>query len=450
MLVVCLIALAGAVACVLHTLVGFMLTPFFGDEPFFWAHVLASFPLSLGLGLALGQPLRGSGGAAPFRIAAWAGLLATAVPITLAPLTRAILDHNPDAAAAPMIAVALLITLPAAAAAAVLGAAGAIRLPKKAGWAQRVATSPQASVLLFAIGGGLGLLVALPGLAPGEIAAPHTFPLALGVGLALVAAFGLGPRARVLALVGPALCVGFFVTQDNEIKSVEYQSALSSGWRFRVGAYYLNTAGRRALASADVFAEYDALKLRIDGSKRPAAVLVTETLRKMGAVQMTGAGIRRVLDLYLPAEAKPYVVPLLERIQTVRSDGRGTISFALAWDQQENKDEIRITIPTVDDAELTFVFTRDFELSIHVEEDENGTHTNVGIGPVEIEKAGFFESNDTYKTPVRIEDAVLFLDAYLQALRIVSQDGRVVVSVQAQASVGGVTEKVVQVINRTP
>jgi len=443
-----LLLAAGAVAAGLHAVAGLMLTPFFGASPFFWAHVVASFPLSLALGILLGRPLRRrSAPATPYRIGAIAGGLCAAVPIALAPCARAILDRNPDAPFAPALAVLVLVTLPAALATAVLPTL-ARAVARKRGLLPVIIASPGGALLVYAGGGVLGIAACAPALLRGADTPAWALLVGLGVALGIVASLGCPGRQRVLWLgvvLGAGLACG---ASPSEVKSYEFQKALAQSWTLRVGRYYLRTTGRRVLARTEVLEHWKRLRTEIASGKDVPAVLIVRTLERMGACRLTGEGLRQILDIYLPERAKAPIMPLLERIETVTSDGRGKVALSLRWDDEE--EEIRVALPAGDGEETTFVFTRDPELTIHVDRGERDTVTTISFGPLEIERAGFFEANDTQKTPVRVEDAVLFFDAYLLDLSVVDAPETVTIVVRAQGSVGAPKDKIIKVFRKHP
>jgi hypothetical protein len=428
---------AGAAGAGLHALGGLMLTPFFGPSPFFWANVLASLPLSIGLGAALGRAAERW--RAVYGTAAAAGALVVAVPVALAPLARAVLDRDPDSLLAPAAAVLALLTLPSALAA--VGAGGAARphSPKGRG----------GMVLILAAGGVAGVAASGPSLLdPARL--PPWIPLWMLAALLLLAgALGAGGAARVLAPFF-ALCFGTaFFLFSNEIRGYEYEKALEQAWALRAGRYYLETAGHRVLDRTEVARRYEELRAEIakGRARSVAAVLVVESLRRMGAVEITGEGLRALLDLHLPAAAKPAVMPLFERVESIRSDGRGTIAFSLRWDREREgaREPIEVEIPDNKGGTTTFAFEADFTLTLRVDERPGETRTGIAIGPVEIERAGFFESHDTYKTPVLARNVRPFIDAHILGFSVIERRDAVEVHVQAQGPIGGIEDSVLQV-----
>lgn len=435
---------AGAAAAGLHAVGGLMLTPFFGASPFFWSIVVASFPLSMSLGLAAGQVASRYGKKdwprAHFGAAAASGLLVLAVPIFLAPLTRAILDRNPDALYAPILVTFVLITLPSA----VGGAALARILGTRSG---RETTN---AVLFLSLGGTAGIAVCAPVLLDPASLEPWAAIWMLGAILVVGGVLRLGPVFRILVLVAAAGIIGVFFARPNEVRSLSYRKALEQSWRLRVGEYYLDTAGQRVLDKTEIARRYEEVRSRIAkaGSRPAVAVLLIETLRGMGPVTITGAGLKQILDLYLPDSAKPKVLPFLSRVDSIRSDGKGKVSFSMRW--EEDRAAITIEIPADSGDATHLVLQNDFNLTLHVSTVEDTTRTTIDVGPVEVEKAGFFGKHDTYRTPVLIEDAKLFVDAHLLGLSVDSSPRRVVVSARAQAAIGAIQESVLQTIEHEP
>jgi len=458
-----LVFVAGALAAGLHALGGLMLTPFFGASPFFWANVIVSLPLSLSLGLLLGRP--GARGAErlpslPFRIGVGAGILTIAVPIALAPLARAILDRNPDSLLAPIATVLLLLTLPAAAAVGALPAAMALAggaEPGKGGKGGKPRAGAAARaigaivsggpLLIFSLGAVAGVAAASPTLLDPQRFPPWAAILGLGGVLVVVGASGTGQAARGLALLVAAALAAAFFAAPNEVRTYGYTKALIQGFDLRVGRYYLDTAGRRTLDETDVQRRYEDLrqKIRYAPDKSVAAVLVVETLRGLGAAQLTGPGLLKVLDLYLPDHLKPRIMPLFQAIEAVRSDGKGTVAFALKREAED--DPVEVVVPNEEGQLVTFVFTGDFTLTLLVQPGAEESRTTIDIGPVEVEKAGFFDAHDTHRTPVIVKDAKLFFDAYLLGFTVISRKDRVVLRVRGQGSIGPVQETVLDVID---
>lgn len=501
---------AGAALLGLHALGGLMLTPFFGATPIFWATVVLSAPLSLSLGLVAGQPAARLAARRPWvpnAIAAAAGLLVLAVPVVLAPLSRAILDRDPDSRIAAPLTVLILITIPSAAAAATLpGVVERTRprpsnggeQPKPRPSGERTASRPSGGVrasgsasgertrssasgeraspsgrtkpdapapeppppppprrsalstpgvplLLFSLGGIGGIAACAPALLD-----PDRFQVwipiwGFGWGLLLTGAFGLGQAFGSVVIILGAALVPVFLGQRNEVRDHAYEKAMKQAWRLGVGRYYLDTAGRRVLDRSEVARKYAALhdSIAYASDKSIAAVLIVETLRTIGPATITGDGLREIFDLYLPVAVKPRVFPIVDKIAAVRSDGKGEIGFSLR--RLAPDEDIEVTVPNEQGEPTTIVFTGDFTLSIHVDRVLDETRTTVDFGPLEVEKAGFLSANDTFRTPVQIKDAALFFDAHLLGFNVISRKERVVVLVRAQGSVGGIKTEVLQI-----
>ncbi len=443
-----IVAAGAAIAC-LHAVGGLMLTPFFGASPFFWSNVLASYPVSLSVGIVLGSPLRrGRSQKSTPRLAVLAGLLLLCVPGALAPLARGVLDHDPDALLAPAVTVFCLITLPSAVAAALLPLRARGGRTGKRTLIERLVFSEGAPLFLFAVGSAVGMLVTAPFLL--EAGERPVWPSLwlFGVVLCVFGAVGFGRLGRLCTLgAGSALVAAFLtVPAAGEVRSFAYRKALRSAWDLRVGRYYLDTAGRRVLEQTEALARYDELREKITyaSDKTVVAVLIVETLKSMGRVELTGEGLQAGLDLHLPEKAKVWAMPLVEQIGLVRSDGHGRIAFSLR--QRLEQEPIRVELPT-STGMLTFLFTGDFYLQIRVADGERESRTFVDIGPVSVEKAGFLETNDSYETPVLLEDVSFFFDAHLLGLTIVTRPDTVTLLARGQGAIGGVKESVIQVVD---
>ncbi|MHC4392258.1 MAG: hypothetical protein ACYS22_13225 [Planctomycetota bacterium] len=438
-----LVLAIGAAATGVHAITALMLTPFFGATPWFWSLVLASLPVSIALGVTLGGYLvrRRRSGPSGERIAALSGLVVLCIPQAIGPVARALLDRNPDAALAPVLAVLLLITAPATGICAAIP--GAMRPQQR----KKKDAFSRGGLLLLALGGALGPVLTAPSLLRLIEVPLWTVLWGLG-GMLLVASALIMRRLRPPFLAAGLALAGCLVSFPTEVRTYEYRRALERSWSLPVGRYYLDTARQVVLKETDVLRQYEALRSRLRDApdRKVAAVIVFETLERMGAVQITGEGLRRLLELHLPEEAKPRVLPFFERVESVRSDGRGRIQFSLRWFDDDD-DAIRVSVPTVDKETLVFRFRRDFELQIRAERDPDVTRSVMEIGPREVERAGFLEQHDTVKTPVEIEDVALMFDAYLIGLSVTTRGDRVVVRVRAQGAIGGVEEKVIQVID---
>lgn len=433
-----LVFVAGAALVTQHLLTGVIATPFFGGEAFVWGNVLGAFLLSLGAGLGLGEGLvwlAGGSPRGPWRLAAAGGALVVAATWGFPWIARRVLDAGPESPWAPAITFALTLALPGAVLASVIPAV----LP----------TAPARSALrrvaLALLGGLAGLVLSSWGMRHADESLVWAQLYGLGGGLLLLSLAGLGNPGRALALAVGAALAGAIVQKPSEIQSHEFELALSEAFVLRgCGRYYASSAPEHVLDDTDVKRRLDQARRRLHGDDRKIAILlVVETIRSLGPINVSGEGLSRLLETYLPDSSKPLVLPFVRTIRSVRSDGR-SMHFTIARSGQEGIAKFEVP-GKAGEPPQTFAILSDFDLTVSTPDDRT---TKLEIGPQTLEKAGLFEVNDTIKTPFLCKNVALWIDACLLAIVVENGQDRVIVKAVAQASVGTVQTKVLQAIDK--
>jgi len=434
--------LTGAALSASHLLVGLLLMPFFGQGPFLWANVFAAFILSLGGGLFLWKaipPRWLTAERAPYAFAAAGGLLLSFVPLSIAPVARAVLDGNPDSWFSAVVTTILLLVIPGLPLAAVLPAL------LSGGGRRRSQRRPEAKVAIAMLGASLGIAVCMPALLSAEVPAAPMLGL-LGAALAVLASFEIHMVLRFpVILLSLAAFTGCLVS-PGELGSVQYRSALARGFQMRVGRYYLATAGRRVLRGTEIRRRYEDFVGKLEKAPdKPAAaiLLVVDTLRALGPVTTTGAGLQSTLSPLVPKAAARFLEPFFERVEELSSDGLGTINFVM----KPGMGALPITIPRrprKGEMSYKLLVKGDFSIALI----RRGRNTELRIGPHLIQRAGFLEVNETHETPLVIQDVALFVDAHLLGVSIENRPDCIAIRVKAQGSIGGVKNDVVQVVQK--
>ena len=430
-------ALAGS-----HLLVGLFLTPFFGDGPFLWANIFASFLLSLLGGVVLDsshiQSFFKKEACAFFYLLIGSTWLA-ATPLILPQVTRTILDTDPDNLFAALLSSLFLITLPGVLLVGTLPATIRCRPTN-----QQLKGS-QLLLTAFLAGNTLGVFIACPALLSEKY--PALLLLGSMAWLPLFyAAWSWNGWFRVLALSAGTALAATLLFAPGELASLEFRAALRRSFKLHVGRYYLATAGRRVLKDADIRHEFERITKSLEGKEDPAAaaiIAMVRTLKGLGPVETTGDGLAGTLKQLLSESTLRYLLPFLESVNKIISDGKGRISFVLKPTMRGQM----ITIPEgarPEEKVLKLLLKDDFSLAF-TQQDQL---TNIRVEPEVVEKAGFFEMNETHKTPLRIKDVALWVDAHLLGCTIDNSKTRIVIKVKAQGSVGAVTEEVIYAVEK--
>lgn len=454
-----------------HT--GLLATPFFGAGAFLWANVFAGFLLSLALGFGLGDLIAIAAGrtqaerSAP-RLAVVGGALAWLSAYLLPDACRAVLAQDPEWSGAAAVAIALTTLVPGALIAAIapselrtrlLGgdhgaggkATGETRKESGGRTTERLkavdagAAGARVALRLFGlmtVGGVVGVAVSARSLLRADDA--QVWAWAYGIAAALMA-LGLTFLGRLGKAVGVAMLVALGVVsalRPSEVQQPQFGVALATAWRQGQGAglYYHRTKERTALSPEE---------LRHYGEGEKSGLILTcEMLLRLGDLAVQGPGLCRLLDLVLPPDARPFIMPFFEQIETMRSDGQGTVYVRLkrAGDGTLGR---RFSIPGKDPGErIPFMFTDDF--TIHITHD--GNVWRLDFGPRTTVKAGVLEMNDTQQTPVRALDVALLgaIDASVLGIVLEDQPELVAVKAIAQADIGDVRTIDVHALPKEP
>lgn len=446
-----LLFLAGLAIAGAHILVGLLLAPFFGGGPFLWAQVLMGFIASLAFGAFIGNSKRLRGrfdsdsttnwrapnDAANFLIG-FGGLWIAATPLMLTRVARLVLDADPDNLFAASIITFILLVIPGAAlAAAPFAAMRKLTHPSL--------DKPKRCIAAFALGALAGPFAVSPALLDSEIPT-HLNLAVLGWLPAVVVALqtfswrGLAGVAVATAL--PAIAL----VEPGELGSLEYQTALRRFFKIPMGRYYLATAGRRVLRDTEIQKHYEDIVKQLQGQEDPTAagiIVLVETLKEMGPVETTGEGLLQTLRKLLSQDARRYVIPLLEPFAKVSSDGKGRINFVLKPEFRKQVNRFPLS-PGPGEEVFKLLLKEDFTLVLTQRE----RSTLIRIEPQKVEKASFFEINETYTTPLQIKDVKLFIDAHLLAVIIENNPDRIIVKVRAQGEIGPVVTEVIEVIEK--
>lgn len=416
---------------------GMLATPFFGSGEFLWANVFAAFLLSLALGFGLGDLVAAAAGhkhhdrAAP-RLAVLGGLTAWAAAYLAPVACRWVLGHDPDWVLAPTAAMILATLIPGTLIAAIVPSEVRQRLANEAEDDAAAARSSLRLLGLMTLGGVVGVAVAGRALLDaGEV---DVWLNAYGAG-ALLAGLGLlvaDTPTRVAGAVGAVTLVVLAVALPSEVQRLEFAVALEDAWRGQRGAslYYRRTAMDTETLDAE------ALKKLADeagATYKPGVVLTCELLAGLGEVTVEGEGLRNTLKLLVRPDSLPYLMPIFEQVESIRSNGKGLLFVDIV--RKRGVEGARFSLPGSEPGdEVDFWFKNDFTIRLIHERND----WTLEFGPRTTERAGLLELNDTLRTPIRLEDIALWVDASLHAIQIKDHVDQVVVRAVAQGEVGGV------------
>ncbi len=438
---------AGAALVAHHLLTGVILAPFLGGEAWVWGNVLGSLIVALGAGMLGGDALgRLFGGAARsgYRLLAVAAVLIVAGSWASPRVARAVLDRDPDAPWAPAVVLAALTVIPGTLLAAIIPAMIEASAAAEAGSPQTVSRRAIRRFALAMFGGTAGLGASSFAMRHADEAAVWAQLYVLGGALLVLSLFGLGGTGRALALTLAAAVAGVVLGSKSEIQDPRFQAALSEAFVLRgAGRYYAETCDEKVLSGTQLERHLDKARKRLQGGDKEIAVLlVCETLKTLGPLNLSGSGLRGLLDIYLPPESKPLILPFIEKIASVQSDGK-RLHIKIARSNEDGR--AHFTIPGANGESQEFEIVDDFDLTVLT---PNESTTKLEIGPQATEKAGLFEFNDTIKTPFKCKHVFAWVDASLLSLTVENGPQQVVVSARAQASISDVKTRVLQVIDK--
>jgi hypothetical protein len=265
----------------------------------------------------------------------------------------------------------------------------------------------------------------------------------LGGALLVLGLVGLSGKGRAVGITAIAALCGLVFGAKSEIQKPEYETALSEAFVLRgAGRYYAETAPEHVLSGTDLERHLAQARKRLKGDdKKIAVLLVVETLKTLGPLNLSGSGLRGLLDIYLPPESKPLILPFVEQIAQVQSDGK-KLHMKIARSNEDGHAHFKIPGK---EGDQEFEILDDFDLTVLT---PNDWTTRLEIGPQVTEKAGLFEFNDTVRTPFRCKHVALWVDASLLSLTVENNTDRVILSASAQASVGKVQQRVLQTVEK--
>lgn len=440
--------LAGVALVADHLLTGVLAMPFFGGHAFVWGNVLGAFVLALALGIGGGAPLGWLAGGPPrgsWRLVSLAGAAIVASTWAFPRVARHILDGSPDSLFAPGATFALVLSLPGACLAAAI--TSAIRADSGAGLSADAAVKGALRKLAFAmLGGVVGLALASIGLRHSDQAPIWARLAGLGGALGLIGGLGLGTPGRVVMGVLGAGLVSLIVVRPSEVQGPEYRAALMDVFEpYSPGRYYALTAPPHVLTGTELERRLAAARHRLQGNDKKIAILVViETLKALGPLNISGVGLKGLFDIYLPESSKRLVLPFIDQIAGVTSDGRRLKIRIL---RSPDDGYAHFKIPGENDAQQEFEIRDDFELAITSSGDRDSV-TKLEIGPQLIEKAGTFGINDTVRSPIVCKNVALWIDACLLAVTVENRADLVSVRASAQASIGKLQSQVLQTIDK--
>jgi len=430
-----LLCFAGGAALSAYFLhLGLLLTPFFGASAFLWACVLAAYLLCIAAGYGVGDILarfvgaRNLEQAAP-RLGAAGGVLAILSTYLAPEICRAILDQNPGWNMAPIASLLACTLLPGTLIAAAVPSEVRARLEKS-----ETKASDQSALRLtglVALGGVVGVVISARALLALDEVDVWIRAYLVGGLFALLSTFFLGKIGRVFVPALLVVCGALIGLKPSEIQSQQFAVALEDTWRQHQGgsAYYLRTADTDRLSAEEL------AKRAIQAAERekPGVIMTCEMLEALGAVSVTGDGLCRSLDLLLQPESKPFLMPLFEQLDSVRSDGKGV--FHCTIKRRRGVEGAPFKLPGEKPGEVVdFWFRDDFTIRMIKE----GNVRKMEFGPVTTVRAGVFELNDTRQTPLRVQNVALWVDASLLGIVIEDHADQVVIKVVAQGEIGDV------------
>jgi len=434
----------GAALTAFYVHMGLLGTPFFGSGAFLWASVFACFMLSLALGTGLGDLLCRLAGlldcrqAGP-RLALLGGLGAWLAAWALPQACRAVLAMDPSWELAPFASLGLVAVLPGALIAAILPAELRVRLQQ----AEGASMSRQALRLmgLIKLGGLAGIaLCARPLLQPDQVDV-YLSAYILGGLLALIGVAYQGTVGRGVGLGLVGVMIGVSVVHPSEIQTERFAVALEETWKKDQGAsgYYLSTTHRTLLS------EEQLAKLMKDANahEKPGVILTCEMLLALGEVTIQGEGLRRTMKLFLDEKGKTFLLPIFEPVESITSDGKGLLHFQIR--KKRGQEGIKFELPTKEPGKtVSFWYRSDFTIKLT----KTGSLWRMEFGPVTTEHAGVFELNDTKKTPVRLVNVALWIDASLLGIEIEDARDKVFIRAKAQGEVGPIQTKELATVDK--
>jgi hypothetical protein len=445
---------AGGALAIQHVLTGLLATPFFGSEAFFWGSVFGAFMLSIALGFALGDRLGAFVGGAPhgpYRLLGLGGLLLAVATWGLPVVARAVLDHDPDSPLAPFAALVPLLCVPGFVLASVVPSSvpGLGSAPEPGRSSADLARGALRRFALALLGGVLGLGLASWGLRSAEHAKIWAQLAGLGAALVVIAIPGLSRPGKLFAAIALAGLAGLFLGRPSEVQSADFEAALSEEVVLRgAGRYYARTADEHVLTGTELERKLGVAERKLAGAdKKIAVLLVVETVKAMGPLNISGKGLENLLNIYLPETSKPLILPFVGQVRAVRSLVTNTghrYHFTIERDPRDGLAHFKIPGKNPGDSPQEFEIMDDFDLDVTTE-GPNDEVTKFTIGPQKVE-TGLI--HDTITSPLVAKNVFLLFNASLLSIRIENTPTNVFIKASAQASLGAVQTQLLQSIDK--
>jgi hypothetical protein len=442
--------IAGAVLASWVVIAGLLGTPFFNAGAAYWANVIAGLALALGFGYGLGDRLgliAGQSERTPGRLAIAAGASVTLSAWALPLLARAILDRNPDSRFAAVFFALGAIALPGTLVATVVGATTQRPAGDVTSMISRMQRTLPRRFALAMLGSVIGVALASATTLGAASERVYLFPYALGILLVVAGGVATGAAGRVIAAAVVVGLVGLIWARPSEIQRRDLLAALTDASADAgAGLYYATSelTPPEVLKGTKVEKQLRMMRTEQRNVDREISILlVIETLKRLGAMTISGDGLRQTLELYLSDEAMEPVLPFLRRIASIRSDGQK--HFWISIIPQPHEDGARVTMVNEKGEPQRILFRKDFEIELH----EGGTPTEkidtLTIQP-QVTHSGIV--NDTTETYVVCESVALMFDAWLHAIEVENRTDQVIVRARAQAKIGGVQTQTLQTIDK--
>ncbi len=314
-----------------------------------------------------------------------------------------------------------------------------------------ISSKVRPSLVMFPLGGALlGAFVASNVLFVALELPIWVLGAAAGGLLCLTALTGAATMARVLAILLLAAFAGGSAFAPREIMREEFQEAVQTASSEHLAAYYELTRDSQELRPGELQQRIAELRGLVQRSSGDGAVIerVIGLIRNLGKASLTGDGLREIFRSTIEDESmRTRLLPVADKIQAIRSDGKGRIHFSVT-NPELGEDVVRVVVAgDGGDPDQEFVVKSDFYVDLAL--DEEARTTTISIGPLVITRAGFFESNDSYETPLVAVNAVGPFDAHLIAVIIEETDDEIVIKAQGQGvSLGPLTTSVLTRVAR--
>lgn len=468
-----LIFAGGAALSAFFVHTGLLATPFFGSGAFLWANVLACYLLALAAGFALGDGLIAVAAGridtkrlAP-RLAVAGGLLAWVASWAAPEVCRWILAGDPEWTLAPAVAIAITTTIPGTLIAAIAPSELRARVTEvvaDAALGDEVVTEDSTVGLrnvdgrtgarvalrlvgLMTLGGITGIALSAKSVLRADEVEVWLFAYLCGAVLVLLGMAFLATPGRVFGAVALAGLAALSALRPSEVQTDKFAVALETAWKEGQGAgvYYRHTLDKAVLSENALQAH--AARVSRDEGEKAGVILACELLMNLGDVTVQGPNLCKVLDLLLPPDARPFIMPFFEQVESIRSDGKGMLFVRIK--RTRGEEGRHFEIPGEKPGErIEFWFSDDFTIQITRSNDER--MWRMEFGPITTLKAGIFDLNDQKQTPLRVPNVALFgaIEASLLGIVLEDDPDQVLVKALAQANIGAPREIEVKTIRK--